>query len=219
LGQVRIIMMGPPGAGKGTQAKLLEERFKLPHISSGDLLRDAVKRKTQPGLRVKRLMDRGELVPDDVMLGVIEERLRQADCAKGFILDGFPRTVAQADALTTILAKLGTEIDSVMSLAVPRDELVKRLAGRRTCRECGAMYHIIFDPPSNPGICNRCNGELYQRDDDQEDTVVARLEVYERATAPLLDAYRQRGLLRQISGLGSRDQVFARILDQVPKNG
>jgi adenylate kinase len=219
LGQVRIIMMGPPGAGKGTQAKLLEERFKLPHISSGDLLRDAVKRKTQPGLRAKRLMDRGELVPDDIMLGVIEERLRQADCAKGFILDGFPRTVAQADALDTFLRKLGTEIDRVMSIAVPREELVKRLAGRRTCRECGTMYHIIFDPPNNPGICNKCNGELYQRDDDQEDTVVARLEVYEHATAPLLAAYRERGLLRQISGVGSRDQVFGRILEQVPKNG
>ncbi len=212
-------MMGPPGAGKGTQAKLLEKRFELPHISSGDLLRTAVKRKTQHGMRAKRLMDRGELVPDDIMLAVIEERLQQADCAKGFILDGFPRTVAQADALAAILGSSGTQIDGVVSIVVPREELVKRLAGRRTCRECGAMYHIIFEPPNNPGICNKCNGELYQRDDDQEDTVIARLEVYERATAPLLAAYRQRGVLREVAGVGSPDQVFARILEQVPKNG
>ncbi len=212
-------MMGPPGAGKGTQAKLLEKRFELPHISSGDLLRTAVKRKTQHGMQAKRLMDRGELVPDDIMLGVIQERLQQADCAKGFILDGFPRTVAQADALAAILGSSGTQIDGVVSIVVPREELVKRLAGRRTCRECGAMYHIIFEPSNNPGICNKCNGELYQRDDDQEDTVIARLEVYERATAPLLTAYRQRGVLREIAGVGSPDQVFARILEQVPKNG
>ncbi len=207
-----MILMGPPGAGKGTQAKLLQERFDVPHISSGDLLRSAVKCKTPMGVRAKRFMDRGELVPDDVVLGAIEERLRRNDCTNGFVLDGFPRTVAQADALASVLTGGGAQIDHVASLTVPRDEVVKRLSGRRTCRDCGAMYHIIYDPPSNPGICNKCNGELYQRDDDQEDTIVARLEVYDRQTAPLLALYRERGLLREVDGVGSQDQVFARLL-------
>jgi len=215
VAQVRIILMGPPGAGKGTQAELLRERFNVPHISSGDLLRSAVKRKTALGMQAKRFMDRGELVPDDVLMGTIEERLRGDDSAKGFILDGFPRTVAQADALTALLKEGGTPIDHVVSLAVPRDEVVKRLSGRRTCRECGALYHIIFDPPSNAGICNKCNGDLYQRDDDQEDTILARLDVYDRQTAPVLALYRKQGLLRAVDGIGSRDQVFGRLLAAV----
>ena len=215
VAQVRIILMGPPGAGKGTQAELLRERFDVPHISSGDLLRSAVKRKTTLGMQAKRFMDRGELVPDSVLMGAIEERLRCDDIAKGFILDGFPRTVTQADALTAMLREGGTPVDHVLSLTVPRDEVVKRLGGRRTCRECGALYHIIFDPPSNTGICNKCNGELYQRDDDQEDTILARLDVYDRQTAPLLALYRGQGLLREVDGIGSRDQVFGRLLAAV----
>lgn len=207
-----MILMGPPGAGKGTQAKLLQERFDVPHVSSGDLLRSAVKRKTAMGVQAKRFMDRGELVPDDILLGAIEERLKRNDCAKGFILDGFPRTEGQTDALAAMLAKGGTGIDHVTSLTVPRDEVVKRLGGRRTCRDCGAMYHIIFDPPSNFGICNKCNGELYQRDDDQEDTILARLDVYDRQTARLMALYRERGLLREVDGVGSQDQVFERLL-------
>ncbi len=214
-----MILMGPPGAGKGTQAKLLEERFDVPHISSGDLLRSAVKRKTPMGKRAKRFMDRGELVPDDIFLGAMQERLARNDCARGFILDGFPRTVAQTEALASILSTTGTKMDSVVSIIVLREELVKRLSGRRTCRDCGAMYHIIFDPPSNPGICNKCNGELYQRDDDQEDTITARLDVYERQTAPVLAAYSERGMLHEVDGIGSPDQVFGRINDQLPKNG
>jgi adenylate kinase len=214
VAQVRMIIMGPPGAGKGTQAKLLQERLDVPHVSSGDLLRSAAKRKTALGMQAKRFMDRGELVPDDVLLGTIEERLR-ANCARGFILDGFPRTVAQADALTAMLEKCDTRIDHVVSLSVPRDEVVKRLSGRRTCRDCGALYHVIFDPPSNAGICNKCNGELYQRDDDQEDTVLNRLDVYDRQTAPLLALYRKQGLLHEVDGVGSQDQVFARLLAAV----
>lgn len=210
-----MILMGPPGAGKGTQANLLQERFDLPHVSSGDLLRSAVKRKTAMGMQAKRFMDRGELVPDEILLGAIEERLNRNDCVKGFILDGFPRTVAQADALTAMLAKRGTAVDHVASLTVPREEVVKRLSGRRTCRDCGAMYHIIFEPPSNSGMCNKCNGELYQRDDDQEDTILARLDVYDRQTAPLLALYRQQGLLREVDGVGSQDQVLARLLAAV----
>ena len=214
---MRMILMGPPGAGEGTQAKLLQERFDVPHISSGDLLRSAARRKTPQGVQAKRFMDRGELVPDEVLLGTIEERLRQNDCSKGVILDGFPRTVAQADALDSILNTMGTRIENVTSIVVPRDELVKRLSGRRTCRECGALYHIIFDPPSNPGMCNKCNGELYQRDDDQEDTIIARLEVYERQTAPLLALYRQRSLLHEVDGVGSPNQVLERILAERPR--
>jgi adenylate kinase len=214
---VRMILMGPPGAGKGTQAKLLQERFDVPHISSGDLLRSAVRRKTPQGVQAKRFMDRGELVPDEVILGTIEDWLRQNDCSKGVILDGFPRTVAQADALDAMLKTMGTRIDNVTSIVVPRDELVKRLSGRRTCRECGALYHIIFDPPSNPNMCNKCNGELYQRDDDQEDTIIARLEVYERQTAPLLALYRQRSLLHEVDGVGSPNQVLERILAEGPR--
>lgn len=211
--------MGPPGAGKGTQAKLLETHFQVRHISSGDLLRVAVKKKTPLGVQAKRYMDRGELVPDEVMMGTIEESLRQNDTRNGFILDGFPRTVPQVDALCALLQGMGIRLDAVTSVQVPRPDLVKRLSGRRTCRECGAMYHIIFDPPSTAGICNKCNGELYQRDDDQEETIIARLEVYDRQTTPVLNKYRERGLLREVEGVGSREQVFERILAQVQKNG
>jgi adenylate kinase len=214
-----MIFVGPPGAGKGTQSKLLAERCGVPHISSGDLLRAAVKRKTAAGLQAKRYMDRGDLVPDEIIMGIVEERLREPDCAKGFILDGFPRTLPQAQELTDLLARMGTRIDHVISIKVPRDELVKRMSGRRTCRDCGAAYHIIFDPPANPGICNKCNGELYQRDDDEEDTILARLDVHERNTAPLIGAYRQSSLLREVDGVGGQEQVLGRIWAQVQKDG
>ena len=214
-----MILMGPPGAGKGTQAKLLETHFQVPHISSGDLLRVAVKKKTPLGVQAKRYMDRGELVPDEVLLGTIEERLRQDDSRNGFILDGFPRTVAQADALCLSLHAMHTQVDHVTSIQVPRDDLVKRLSGRRTCRDCGTMYHVVFDPPRNAGMCNKCNGELYQRDDDREDTIIARLDVYARQTAPVLNKYRECGLLREVEGVGSREQVFERLLALTRKHG
>jgi adenylate kinase len=212
---VQIILIGPPGAGKGTQAKLLQERLEVPHISSGDLLRAAVKRKTGAGREAKRYMDRGELVPDAIVVRIVEERVRQNDCDPGFIIDGFPRNVAQAEVLTQMLATTNKVIDHVVSLTVPREELIKRLSGRRVCRECGAMYHVIFDPPVNSALCNKCNGELYQRDDDQEDTIAARLDVYERETSPVLTYYRRRGLLREVDGVGGATQVFDRILAQV----
>ncbi len=213
---MQVILIGPPGVGKGTQAKLLQERFQLAHISSGDLLRAAVKRKTETGLQAKRYMDRGELVPNVLVVSIIEERVREADCHPGFILDGFPRNVAQAEALAPMLASVAKQVDHVISLIVPRDEIIKRLSGRRTCRECGAMYHIIFNPPVNTGLCNKCNGELYQRDDDQEDTIVARLDVYQRETEPLLAYYRTRSLLREVDGVGSSEQVLDRILTRIP---
>lgn len=214
-----MIFVGPPGAGKGTQAKLLAAGCGVPHVSSGDLLRGAVKRKTAAGLQAKRYMDRGDLVPDDIIMGVVDERLHEPDCAKGFILDGFPRTLPQAQALKDMLARMETGVDHVISIKVPREELVKRMSGRRTCRDCGAPYHIIFDPPANPGICNKCNGELYQRDDDEEDTILARLDVYEENTAPLIGAYQQSDMLREVDGVGSQEQVLGRIWAQVRKDG
>jgi adenylate kinase len=156
-------------------------------------------------------MDRGDLVPDSVVIGLVEERLREPDAAHGFVLDGFPRTVQQAEALEEILGRRDQHLTRVINLVVPRDEVVKRLSGRRVCRDCGMMYHIIFEPPTNAGICNRCNGELYQRDDDQEDTILARLETYARQTDPLVHYYRERGILTEIDGLGRQDDVASRI--------
>jgi adenylate kinase len=179
------------------------------------MLRDEVRRKTALGIEARRHMDKGDLVPDAVMVGMIEDRLKQDDSKNGFILDGFPRTVPQAEALDSTLRAVGRSLDRVVSLEVPGDELVKRLSGRRTCRECGAMYHIIYDPPTNAGICNRCNGDLYQRDDDQEDIITSRLEVYSRQTAPLLDYYRRRGLLAAVDGVGASDAILTRILESL----
>jgi adenylate kinase len=194
---------------------MLAQELEVPNVSTGDILRDEVKRKSALGGEAKRHMDKGELVPDQVVIGVIEERLRQPDCANGFILDGFPRTVAQAEALDRVLGALGKRIDRVVSIDVPSDELIKRLSGRRTCRECGALYHIIFDPPTNAALCNKCNGDLYQRDDDNEDIIASRLDVYARETAPVSAYYRARRLLTEIDGVGGREDILARILGQL----
>lgn len=212
---MRVILLGPPGAGKGTQAKLIKERLRIPHVSTGDLLRKAVVSGTELGGVAKRFMDRGELVPDDLVIGIIEHRVRQDDCASGFLLDGFPRNVAQAEVLADMLGRQSLGVDHVWYLRVPREELVLRLAGRRTCGECGAMYHLAFDPPAQPGVCGRCGGALVQREDDREETVRARLEVYERATAPLCVYYRDRGRLREIDGVGEVQQVLSRIMASV----
>lgn len=212
---VNVILMGPPGAGKGTQSPLIAERLHVPCISTGNILREEARRKSPLGIEAKRYMDKGELVPDAVITGVIDERLRQPDTEAGFILDGFPRTVPQAEALDRALHALGRRLDVAVSVAVPKEELIKRLSGRRTCRNCGALYHIIFDPPTNAGICNKCNGDLYQRDDDQEDIIASRLEVYARDTAPLLQYYRTRGLLSEVDGTGAREDILGRIIGQV----
>ncbi len=216
---MRLVLLGPPGAGKGTQAKQLQEELKIPQIASGDLLRLAVRNKTPLGLQAKRFMDQGALVPDDLVLKLIEERLGEPDAARGFILDGFPRTLAQAEALREMLERNHQSIDLVLALVVPDQEIIKRISGRRTCKDCGAMYHTIFDPPRNVGLCNKCNGELYQRDDDAEDTVKMRLEVYETQTRPLLNYYQDRGLLRRIDGVGSLDDVRRRIEAAVKEDG
>jgi len=208
---MRIILVGPPGAGKGTQAQVLQQTFNIPHISTGDLLRQAVREETALGKQARSYMDKGELVPDELVTAMVAERLQRPDCASGFLLDGFPRTIAQAEALAVELARSGKELDGVISIMVPRADLIERLSGRRVCRECGAMYHERFDPPKKAGICDRCQGTLYQRSDDNAETVSARLSVYERATAPLLSYYRDRALLYEIDGSGTPEEVSQRI--------
>ncbi len=211
---MRLVMVGPPGAGKGTQARMLQGKLGVPQVASGDLLRAAVRDRSVPGLDAKRLMDRGALVPDDVVLKLIAERLRKPDVQGGFILDGFPRTRAQAEALARMMEGNGA-LDHVVALNVPDEEIIKRISGRRTCRNCGEMYHLIFDPPSNLGHCNKCHGELYQRDDDSEDTVRNRLQVYAAATRPLLEYYERQGLLTRVDGIGRPEEVEARILKEL----
>lgn len=208
-----MVLMGPPGAGKGTQAKLLKERFHVPHISSGDLLRAAIEQDTPLGLEAKAFMDRGELVPDSLLLRVMEERLQEKDCSPGFILDGFPRTIPQAEALDVLLERMGASLDGVVSISVPRSELIRRMGGRRTCRSCGASYHVVFNPPRVAGVCDRCRSSLCQREDDKDATIEARLDVYERQTAPLLALYGKRGILHTIDGVGEQAQVLDRVLN------
>jgi adenylate kinase len=211
-----IILLGPPGAGKGTQAKLLIERYRIPQISTGDILRAAVKEQTRSGIRAKEFMDKGALVPDDLVIEIIKERLSLSDTAAGFILDGFPRTVAQADALASMLKANGKGIDHVISITVDNEELVQRVIGRLTCRGCGQGYHQIFDPPALAGVCNLCGSELYQRDDDKEETMRARLLTYETQTAPLITYYASLDLLRPVAGTGSIKDIndsLARVLE------
>jgi adenylate kinase len=212
---MRIVLLGPPGAGKGTQAKLMHERIGISHISTGDLLRAAIAGGSALGEEAHAYMERGELVPDALVIGMIDDRLRCNGGTPEFMLDGFPRTVTQAEALEHMLGTSHSPLDHVLSLQVPRQELVLRLSGRRTCRVCGAMYHVVYDPSHRAGVCDRCGGELFQREDDREDTIRARLEVYETATRPLTAFYRARGLLREIDGTGSATEVLERILAQL----
>lgn len=208
---MRLILLGPPGAGKGTQAKVLMEKYQIPQISTGDILRQAVKEKTPLGEEARVYMDRGALVPDQVIIGIIRERLQKPDCKRGYILDGFPRTVVQAEALRETLAGMDSSLDHVLSIEVMEEELIQRLSGRRTCKSCGEVYHIIYGPPKRDGVCDKCGGELYQRDDDKEETIKRRLRVYQAETAPLIDYYKGRGLLREIAGKGEIREIFERI--------
>ncbi|HEX9950080.1 MAG TPA: adenylate kinase [Thermodesulfobacteriota bacterium] len=212
-----LILLGPPGSGKGTQAKKMVDRYHLPQISTGDILRAALKEKTPLGLEAKQYMDQGKLVPDEVVVGIVRDRLKASDCQGGFILDGFPRTVPQAEALETTLRAMNRGIGHVISIEVDNAELLKRLGGRRTCRNCGAMYHLVFDPPKKEGVCDTCGGELYQRADDQEKTIRERLKVYDKQTAPLIQYYRGKGLLRAIDGVGGVEEIFQRIVKAIGK--
>ncbi len=204
---LRVIFLGPPGAGKGTQAQALASEWGVPHVATGDMLREAVAAKTPLGLEAKRHMDSGGLVPDEVVIGLVGERLAQPDAKAGVVLDGFPRTVAQAEALDALFARTGILLDRVIYFNVSRDELLRRLTGRRVCRACGRTFHLVSAPPKVAGKCDACGGELYQRADDSEATVATRLDVYQKQTSPLLAYYRGRNLLAEVAGEGSVAQV------------
>jgi adenylate kinase len=209
---MRLVLLGAPGAGKGTQAKKLIEKYGIPQVSTGDILRQSVADGTPLGKEAKSYMDKGELVPDSVVLGLVEERLQADDARKGYILDGFPRNTAQAEALDGMLEKLSMPITAAVSVDVPFEDLMKRLTGRRTCKSCGQMYNVYFSPPAKEGVCDKCGGELYQRDDDQEETIKKRLDVYQSQTAPLIDYYGKKGLLKSIEGTGSIDEIFGKLV-------
>ena len=209
---MNIVFLGPPGAGKGTQAKILIERYGIPQVSTGDMLREHRAKGTELGKKAQEYMDKGQLVPDEIILGMVKERLSQPDCHKGFILDGFPRTVAQAEALDKLLSEMGKKLDFALALIVPDDLLVERLTGRRTCKSCGMMYHIKYKPPKVVGKCDVCGGDLYQRPDDNEETVRNRLKVYHEQTAPLIEYYKNKGILREIDGSKSIEEITQQII-------
>jgi adenylate kinase len=210
---VRLVLVGPPGAGKGTQAQFIAEHLSVPKISTGDIFRANVGQGTELGLLAKSYMDRGDLVPDDVTIDMVRNRLAEGDAAEGFLLDGFPRTVPQAQVLDDMLAEAGVKLDVVLELVVENDEVIRRLSGRRTCRTCNHIWHVEFDPPAEEGICDLDGGELYQRDDDKPETIANRLEVYDKDTAPLVNYYAERGLLVGIDATGPVDDVTVRAID------
>ena len=210
---MNLVLMGLPGAGKGTQAEKIVEQYGIPHISTGDMFRAAMKEGTELGLKAKSFMDKGELVPDEVTIGIVRERLAKDDCQNGFLLDGFPRTVPQAEALEALLSELNKKIDFVINISVDKSILMERLTGRRICKECGATYHLVFNPPAKEGICDRCGGELYQRADDHAETVKNRLDVNIKQQEPLLTFYETKGYLRTINGQQDINKVFADIQD------
>ena len=208
---MNIVLMGLPGAGKGTQADKIVEKYDIPHISTGDMFRAAIKNGTELGLKAKSFMDQGALVPDEVTIGIVRERLSQPDCDQGFLLDGFPRTTVQAEALDNILADLGKKVEHVINIEVEKEELIKRLTGRRICKVCGSSYHLVFNPPKEEGKCDKDSGELYQRADDNPETVTNRLEVNIKQSQPLLDFYSKKNVLTNINGQQDIDDVFADI--------
>ena len=212
---MRLILLGPPGAGKGTQAKMLKEKFRKPQISTGDILRKSVREGTELGRQAKIFMNAGKLVQDDVVVGLIRERIGEEDCQNGFILDGFPRTIIQAEKLTETLKEMNLSIDTVIDFQVDTDELVNRLTGRSTCSDCGAMFHKVSRPPIAIGICDDCGGSLYQRNDDKEETIKKRLEVYQNETAPLKEFYGKQGNLKTAQANGTVEEVFSRVCAMV----
>ncbi|MEV6803773.1 adenylate kinase [Streptomyces sp. NPDC051132] len=215
---MRIVLVGPPGAGKGTQAVRLAEKLAIPHISTGDLFRANISRQTELGRLAKSYMDAGNLVPDEVTIAMAKDRMEQPDAAQGFLLDGFPRNVQQAGALDELLRTERITLDAVLDLEVPEDEVVKRIAGRRICRNDSAhVFHVTYSPPKQEGVCDVCGGELYQRDDDSEDTVRKRLEVYHTQTEPIIDYYKAQGLVVTISSLGPVDEITQRALEALKR--
>jgi len=208
---MNVIFMGLPGAGKGTQAERIVAEFEVPHISTGDMFRAAISEGTELGLKAKSFMDQGQLVPDEVTIGIVKERLEKPDTQKGFLLDGFPRTLAQAEALDATLEELGRTIDVVINLHVDRERLMERLTGRWICRSCGSTYHVLFNPPAKEGSCDKCEGELYQRSDDKADVVATRLDVNIKQSEPILAYYEAKGLVKTIEGEQAIDDVYGQI--------
>lgn len=215
---MNIILMGPPGAGKGTQADKIVGKYNIPHISTGDMFRAAIKNETKLGLEAKSYIDAGKLVPDELTCDIVKERLANDDCQNGFLLDGFPRTIFQAETLAKTLEEMAKKIDIVINIDVPFDVLIKRLTGRRMCRNCGASYHLEFNPPKVAGVCDKCSGELYQRSDDNIEAATARLETYTNETKPLIDFYKEKNVLKEINGLQSIDEVFVDIEKAIEGN-
>lgn len=209
---MRLILLGPPGAGKGTQASGIVKKYNVPHISTGDIFRKNIKEGTELGTKAKEYMDKGLLVPDELVVEIVKDRLVQEDCQEGFLLDGFPRTVAQADALDIALKDMNCDLDRVINIEVPKEELVKRAVGRRICKDCGATYHLIFNPSKVEGVCDECGGELYQRKDDNEQTVSKRIEEYQSKTQPLIDYYSKQNKIVNIDGKQDIDKVSKDII-------
>ncbi|TKK90989.1 adenylate kinase [Herbidospora galbida] len=214
---MRLVLVGPPGAGKGTQAQFIASHLSIPKISTGDIFRANVSGGTELGKLAKTYMDRGDLVPDEVTIAMVRGRLAEDDAQDGFLLDGFPRNVAQAEVLKKMLADLGSGLDLVLELVVDDDEVVRRLAGRRTCRSCGKVWHVDFDPPKKEGVCDACGGELFQRDDDREETIRHRLEVYQEQTSPLINFYADEGILRGVDATGPVEEVTGRAMGELRK--
>lgn len=208
---MRLLIMGPPGAGKGTQAVLIQKEYNIPHISTGDMFRNAISKQTELGMKAKTYMDEGNLVPDELTIGIVRERLQEEDAKSGFLLDGFPRTIPQAEALDEILNDLSIKIDAVINIVVEDNSLIDRIVGRRVCKKCGAGYHVVTKKPQVEGVCDICGGELEQRKDDTVETVKNRLNVYNNQTKPLLDYYQKRKLVVDVDGLGNIEEIFKKI--------
>ncbi len=219
MAQFNLILLGPPGAGKGTQASRIAAEYAIPHISTGDILRGAVKNQTPMGLEAKRYMDAGDLVPDEVVIGIVKDRLQESDTAGGFLMDGFPRTILQAEALNAALDSLGRSVTKTLVILVDEEDLVRRLSGRRICRACQAPFHVMFNQPKEEGVCDVCGGELYQRDDDNEVTVRHRLATYRKQTEPLIEYYDRAGFVARIDGAKAPEQVYEEIRSALGPSG
>ena len=205
---MQIIFLGPPASGKGTQSALIVEKYNIPHISTGDILRKAIKNRTEEGIFAEKLINDGKFVPDDIMINIVKKRLKEKDCENGFLLDGFPRTVPQADALEEITKELNKPIDVVINLVIDQKELIDRVIGRRTCKACGASYHLKNNPPKKQGVCDLCGSELYQRADDNEQSIKVRLDTYDKQTSPLVQYYAEKGLVKDVNAMNDIDEIF-----------